>query len=77
MLDLLYEKPEELALCLDVLCRAALVLIGLEHYSPSKSAQVLNISRIAVESAYCAALEFLEVTCKMLMDSEVGARPCC
>jgi DNA-directed RNA polymerase specialized sigma24 family protein len=76
-LDLLYDKPEELGLCLDVLCRAALVLRGIEHYSPSESAQILKISRTAVESAYCAALEFLEVlSCKMLMDSDVGAQPC-
>ena len=75
-LDLLCDKLEELGLCLDVLCRAALVLIGIEHYSPSESAQILKISRTAVESAYCAALEFLEVlSCKMLMDS-VGAQPC-
>lgn len=77
-LDLLCDKPEELGLCLDVLCRAALVLIGIEHYSPSESAQILKISRTAVESAYCAALEFLEVlSCKMLMDSDVAAQPCC
>jgi hypothetical protein len=78
VLDLLYDKPEELGLCLDVLCRAALVLIGIEHYSPGESAQILKISRTAVESAYCVALEFLEVlSCKMLMDSDVGAQPCC
>ena len=78
LLDLLCDQPEELGLCLDVLCRAALVLIGIEHYSPSESAQILKISRTAVESAYCAALEFLEVlSCKMLMDSDVGAQPCC
>lgn len=77
-LDLLCDQPEELGLCLDVLCRAALVLIGIEHYSPSESAQILKISRTAVESAYCAALEFLEVlSCKMLMDSDIGAQPCC
>jgi DNA-directed RNA polymerase specialized sigma24 family protein len=77
-LDLLCDQPEELGLCLDVLCRAALVLIGIEHYSPSESAQILKISRTAVESAYCVALEFLEVlSCKMLMDSDVGAQPCC
>ena len=49
VLDLLCDKPEELGLCLDVLCRAALVLSGIEHYSPSESALILGVSRTAVE----------------------------
>lgn len=77
-LDLLCDKSEELGLCLDVLCRAALVLCGIEGYSSAESALILGASRAAVEAAYCTALEFLEVlSCKMLMDSGVGVQPCC
>ena len=71
VLDLLYDKPEDLGLCLDVLCRAALVLCGIEGYSSTESALILGASRTAVEAAYCTALEFLEVlSCKMLAESD-------
>lgn len=77
-LDLLYDKAEELGSRLDVLCRAAVVLIGIEHYSPSESAKILGISRTAVEAAYCAALRFFEILCcEMLVDLGVGVQPCC
>jgi hypothetical protein len=63
----LYDNPERFGRCLDVLCRAAVVLIGIEHYSPTESAQILGISRTAVEAAYCAALEFFEILhCEMI-----------
>lgn len=61
VLDLLYETPEEVALRLDVLCRAALVLRGIERYSLINSAFILGVSRTAVEAAYCAALQELEI----------------
>ncbi len=74
-LDLLYDKAEELGSRLDVLCRAAVVLIGIEHYSPSESAQILGISQTAVEAAYCAALEFFEILCcEMLVDFGMGVQ---
>lgn len=74
VLDLLYERPEELGLRIDVLCRAALVLRGMEGYSPTESARVLGVSETAVEAAYCAALESLEIlTCEMLVDSRMSA----
>ncbi len=60
-LDLLYEQPEELAHSLDVLSRAAVVLIGVERNSFSQAARILKVTRTAVEAAYCAALEVLEV----------------
>ncbi len=60
-LDLLYEQPEQLARSLDVLCRAAVVLIGVERNSFSQAARILGVSRTAVELAYCAALEVLEI----------------
>ncbi len=78
VLDVLYEKPEELGLSLDVLCRAALVLRGIEKYSLSDSARMLGVSRSAVEAAYCAALDFCDIlNCEMFMDSSVNARVCC
>jgi len=73
VLDLLSDSPMELGLCLDILCRAVTVLIGVEHYSPTESAQILGISRAAVEAAYCAALEFLQVvSCRELIDPNMG-----
>jgi DNA-directed RNA polymerase specialized sigma24 family protein len=78
LLDLLYDNPEELGLRLDVLCRAGLVLCGVEGYSSTDSALLLGVSRTAVEAAYCTALAFLEVlSCKMLVDSGADAKPCC
>ena len=78
VLDLLYDKPEELGLCLDVLCRAALVLRGIERYSPTDSALILGVSRTAVEAAYCAALQELEIlSCEILVDLGTGSQLCC
>ena len=78
VLDVLYEKPEELGLCLDVLCRVTLVLCGLEGYSPTDAALMLGISRTAVEAAYCAALDLFDIlNCEMFMDSGVDAHACC
>ena len=70
VLDVLHDKAEELGRCLDILCRAAVVLIGIEHCSPTESAQILGISRTAVEAAYCAALEFFDIlSCEALADA--------
>ena len=45
VLEVLCDKPERFGRCLDVLRRAAVVLIGIEHYSP----RVLLISSELVE----------------------------
>lgn len=75
VLDVLYGNPERFGRCLDVLCRAAVVLIGIEHYSPTESAHILKISRTAIEAAYCAALEFFEILhCEMLADLGMGVQ---
>jgi DNA-directed RNA polymerase specialized sigma24 family protein len=77
-LDLLCDSPEELGLCLDVFCRTALVLCGVEGYSSTESALILGVSRTAIEAAYCTASEFLEIlTCKMLIESKADAQLCC
>ena len=77
VLDVLCDKPERFGRCLDVLCRAAVILIGIEHYSPTESAQILGISGAAVEAAYCAALDFFEILqCEMLGDFGMGVQCC-
>ena len=76
VLDLLYDNPGEIGQRLDVLCRAAVVLCGIEGYSSTDSALMLGVSRTAVEAAYCTALAFLEMlSCKMLVDSGADAQP--
>ena len=46
---------------LDVLCRFALVICGLEKRSANEAAALLGIDPAAVEGAYCAAIKYLEV----------------
>jgi hypothetical protein len=78
VLDLLYEGPEKVGPRLDTLCRAVLVLRGIEGYSPNESALILGVSPIAVEAAYCAALRSLQIlSCQLLMDLGIAAQPCC
>ena len=78
VLDLLYERPEEVGIHLDVLCRAALVLRGIERYSLTDSALILGVSRTAVEAAYCAALQELDILgCEILVDLNIGSQSCC
>lgn len=77
-LDLVLAKTGELTLRLDVLCRAALVLRGIEHYSPGRAASMLGVSRTAVEAAYCRALHSIDVlTCEALMDLDIYPQQCC
>jgi len=78
VLDLLYDTPEELGLCLDVFCRTALVLRGIERYSPTDAALILGVSRTAVEAAYCTALQELEVlSCGMVVNLGAASPSCC
>lgn len=46
---------------LDVLCRFVLILCGVEQRPPCEAALLLGISKHAVDVAYCAALDSLEV----------------
>ena len=46
---------------LDVLCRSALVICGLESRSADEAAALLGIDPAGVEGAYCAAIKSLEV----------------
>ncbi len=42
---------------MDVLCRFAIVLRGVQGHDASEAASMLNISRRSLDAAYCAALE--------------------
>lgn len=61
MAELLVIEFEAVQLRLDVLCRFVLMLCGVEERSVTETAQLLGISKRAVEGAYCAALDALEV----------------
>jgi hypothetical protein len=55
---------------LDVLCRFVLILCGVEQRPPCEAALLLGISKHAVDVAYCAALDWLEVIqCQALLES--------
>jgi DNA-directed RNA polymerase specialized sigma24 family protein len=71
--ELLKTESSMLAFRLDALCRFALILRGVEGYSARESALVLGVSRIAVEAAYCAALEFLKFqSCELIAQLDSG-----
>ena len=55
---------------LDVLCRFVLILCGVERRPPCEAALLLGISKHAVDVAYCAALDSLEVIwCQAILES--------
>ncbi|HEY2236430.1 MAG TPA: hypothetical protein VGK01_23370 [Candidatus Angelobacter sp.] len=55
---------------LDVLCRFALILCGVEQRPPAEAARLLGISKHAVDVAYSAALESLEIIrCQAILES--------
>jgi DNA-directed RNA polymerase specialized sigma24 family protein len=55
---------------LDVLCRFVLILCGVEQCPPCEAARLLGISKHAVDVAYCAALESLEIIwCQAILES--------
>jgi DNA-directed RNA polymerase specialized sigma24 family protein len=55
--ELLKLRSPVLTSRLDVLCRFALVLRGIERYSTLESALMLGVGKVSLEAAYCAALE--------------------
>lgn len=55
---------------LNVFCRFVLILLGVEQLSSSEAAILLGISKHAVDIAYCAALESLEIVrCQAILES--------
>jgi hypothetical protein len=59
--DILAEQSSVVIARLDVLCRSALVICGLERRSAYEAAALLGIHPAGVEGAYCAAIKSLEV----------------
>lgn len=59
--DILLEESSVVFARLDILCRFALVICGLEKRSPYEAALLLGVDPASVESAYCAAIKCLEV----------------
>ena len=61
MIAFLANESEAIRLQLDVFCRFVLILHGVERRPAGEAALLLGTSKHAVEAAYCAALELLEV----------------
>ncbi len=59
--EILVEESNGLIARLNVLCRFALVICGLEKRSAHEAAFLLGVDQTSVEGAYCAAIKFLEV----------------
>ena len=75
--DVLVEESNVLIAKLDVLCRCALVICGLEKRSAHEAALLLGVDPISVEGAYCAAIKFLDVIgCEQLQQHNDFAAVC-
>ncbi|MGA9390112.1 MAG: hypothetical protein WBV69_06665 [Candidatus Sulfotelmatobacter sp.] len=59
--DILLEESSVVCARLDVFCRFALVICGLEERSANEAALLLGVDPASVEGAYCAAIKSLEV----------------
>jgi hypothetical protein len=76
-LELVIEESNFLTSKLDVLCRYALVICGMEKKPASEAAVFLGVEPAVVESAYCNALDFLEVIgCEQLQRQDDLAAIC-
>ena len=60
-IEFLIAESGSLIATLDVLCRFALVLCGLEKSSTREAALLLGVEQASVEGAYCAALRYLKL----------------
>ena len=61
VLEFMVRESSSIRLRLDTICRFVLVLCGLENCRSRQVAQLLGISEHAVEAAYCAAIDSLDV----------------
>jgi hypothetical protein len=59
--DILLEESSVVCARLDVLCRFALVICGLEKRPANEAALLLGVDPASVEGAYCAAIKCLDV----------------
>jgi hypothetical protein len=60
-LEFLVRESDQIRLRLDSICRFVLVLCGIENRPSRRVAPLLGISEHAVEAAYCAALQCLDI----------------
>jgi DNA-directed RNA polymerase specialized sigma24 family protein len=67
-IELLKTHPNDIVGRIDVLCRFALVMRGIEEYPPKQSALMLDVNGVAFEAAYCAALESLQMLKYEILD---------
>jgi hypothetical protein len=73
-LVLIVAESDVLRRRLDTICRFVLVICGIEKYSSTEAARWLGISQPAVEAAYCAALQAVDVIeCEARIESEAGS----
>lgn len=74
--ELVRKQGDSLIPRMDVLCRCALVLRGIEDYSSREASVMLDVSRRALDAAYCAALDALAVlSCELLRDLDDSDEP--
>ncbi len=59
--DILIEESSVVFARLDIFCRFALVICGLEKRSANEAALLLGVHPASVEGAYCTAIKCLEV----------------
>ena len=59
--EVLLEESSVVCARLDIFCRFALVICGLEKRSANEAALLLGVDPASVEGAYCAAIKSLEV----------------
>jgi len=75
--EILVEESNGLIARLDVLCRFALVICGLEKRSAHEAALLLGVDATSVEGAYCAAIKFLEaIGCEQFQWQNDSAAVC-
>ena len=76
-LEIVIQESSILISRLDVLCRFALVICGIEKQSAREAALFLGIDHTSVEGAYCAALDSLEViSCERFQEQNDFAAIC-
>lgn len=74
MIEFLANESDVVRVQVDVLCRFVLILCGVERRTSDEAALLLGISKHAVKSAYCVALELLEVIwCEVLVEDGFAA----
>ena len=72
-LEFVVMESDVIRLRLDTLCRFVLIICGIEKFTCAEAARWLGISTLAVEGAYCAAVDALEVVdCEAQMDCSTG-----